>query len=99
MGVNMFEEPKKVAENDKAIFYTSSMTEGAESYAKRAMEKAEVDLGEIRCLIAETKDDHTKEYALIHNGEWEYFSQKYENIGVHIDRMILIEKLGAAEEE
>ena len=40
-------------------------------------------------LFAEMKDDGSKEYVLIHNGQWEYASQKYEDIGAYIDIMFL----------
>lgn len=92
MGVKMFDDPIKVAENEKAIFYVSDSTKGVESYAKSKAEVHRVKLKELRCLIAESKEDGEKEYVVIYDGEYAYASQKYEQVGAHVDMIVLNEQ-------
>ncbi len=69
---------RKVAENNKAIFYTNDWTVSAESYAKNQ----DIDL---RCFIAETKKDDSRSYILVQDDEIIYSHPQFESIGVRID--------------
>ena len=85
----MFDDLIKIAENEQAIFYVNSMTKGVEDYAKRNAKDNKVDLGNLKCLLAESKETGAKEYVLIQNNEYIFATHGYEDVGCHIDMMIL----------
>lgn len=74
-----------IATNDKANFYRSIFTEGAEKWAR------EYGLNDIRCVVAEEKATGHKSYVLIRDGQFIYDTTNYEQLGVHIDMIALSE--------
>jgi len=62
---------KKIAENDKAIFYTNEFCNTKDD--------------EFKIIIAERKDNKFKEFVLLRNGKPIYSSQNVENLYRRID--------------
>ena len=76
---------KKVAENNKAVFYTNHMTESAEEYAE--------SIGvNVKCYIAESKRHRDRDYVLVRDNQMIYASPQYEAIAVRIDVLSLLNR-------
>jgi hypothetical protein len=68
-----------IGSNNKCNFYINDWTKGAEQWAK------EWGLKNIRCMIAEQKEDKARDYLLVEGNDIIYSTTGYENLAVHID--------------
>lgn len=72
----MIVEDKKIAENDKAIFYTNVMTTDFKDGYK--------------VVLAKSKKGNKKDYLLLHKGQPIYASQVIDNIWFEHDKLIAL---------
>lgn len=69
---------KKLAENNKATFYTDHITESIEKYAANLA----VD---VKCFIAESKKNGEKDYILVQNNQIIYATKQLEALAVRVN--------------